>query len=124
VGSDHFLSIIYSAADLFVLPSLEEAFGQTALEALACGTPAVGFDAGGIPDVIQPGVTGMLAPAGDAGALAAAMAELLGDAELRGRLGKNGRALAVRDHALSVQASRYVALYEELVGAAAGPGAG
>lgn len=47
VIEEHFQSIIYSAADLFVMPSLQEAFGQTALESMACGTPVVGSDAGG-----------------------------------------------------------------------------
>lgn len=115
VGNDHFLSILYSAADLFVLPSLQEAFGQTALEALACGTPVVGFDAGGIPDVVRPGVTGLLAPTGDAGALAGAVATLLRDPERRATLGGNGRRIAVEEHGLAVQARRYAALYEELM---------
>lgn len=46
------LSLLYNVVDVFVTPSLAEAFGQTALEALACGTPVVGFNIGGIPDII------------------------------------------------------------------------
>src|SRR5690606_19576207 len=55
----------YSAADVFVIPSLAEAFGQTALEAMACGTPVIGFETGGIPDMVRPGDTGLLVPVGD-----------------------------------------------------------
>ena len=52
---------LYSAADVFVAPSREEAFGQTALESLACGTPCVGFDVGGLRDTILHKRTGYLA---------------------------------------------------------------
>lgn len=47
--------------DVFVSPSLAEAFGQTLLEAISCGTPVVGFNVGGIPDIIQHGYNGYLA---------------------------------------------------------------
>jgi glycosyltransferase involved in cell wall biosynthesis len=46
-------SLIYRAADVFVIPSLEEAFGQTALEAVACGTVVAGFAVGGIVDIVK-----------------------------------------------------------------------
>ena len=49
------LSTIYSAADVFVIPSLQESFGQTVIESLACGTPVVGFASGGIVDMVRPG---------------------------------------------------------------------
>ena len=68
--NDRFLAGVYSAADVFVIPSLQESFGQTVIESMACGTPVVGFDTGGIPDMVRPGVTGYLAPVGDAAALA------------------------------------------------------
>ncbi|MEM6822059.1 MAG: glycosyltransferase [Verrucomicrobiota bacterium] len=57
---DRLLALAYSAADFFVIPSKEEAFGQTSLEALACGTPVLGSNRGGIPDMIQPGINGSL----------------------------------------------------------------
>ncbi len=115
VEDDHVLAGVYSAADVFVIPSLQEAYGQTALEATSCGTPVVGFDAGGIPDVVRPGATGLLAPTGDAGELRAAIASLLGNPELRAALGAEGRRIAVAEHGLEVQARRYLALYEELL---------
>jgi glycosyltransferase involved in cell wall biosynthesis/O-antigen/teichoic acid export membrane protein len=81
-----------AGADLVVMPSLwPEAFGLTCLEALAAGTPVVASDVGGLPDLVEPGVTGELVPPGDPVALAGAIDRLLGDDERRERLGRAGR---------------------------------
>ena len=69
VESDELQALLYKAADLFVMPSLEEAFGQTALEAVACGTVVAGFHVGGIADIIQDGLNGILVNRGDVRAL-------------------------------------------------------
>jgi glycosyltransferase involved in cell wall biosynthesis len=114
ISDDRWLSLVYSAADVFVLPSLQEAFGQTALEALACGTPVVGFAVGGIPDIVRQGVTGLLVPPQDVVALRAAIAALLRDATGRAQMAANCRRIAVEEYALEVQAQRYVELYQQL----------
>ena len=57
---EYSLILLYNACDVFVMPSLAEAFGQTALEAISCGTPAVGFNVGGLPDIIKHKETGYL----------------------------------------------------------------
>jgi glycosyltransferase involved in cell wall biosynthesis len=54
------LTGIYSTADIFIIPSLYEAFGLTAVEAMACGTPVIGFNTGGIPDSVKKGISGWL----------------------------------------------------------------
>jgi glycosyltransferase involved in cell wall biosynthesis len=118
VASDHRLSGLYSAADVFVIPSLQEAFGQTVLEAMACGTPVVGFDAGGIPEMVKPGETGLLASCGDVAGLREAVLALLADGEARARMGASCRDRVVREHGLEVQARRYADLYRSLLGAA------
>ncbi len=114
VNYDRMLSVAYSAADVFVIPSLQESFGQTVTEAMACGTPVVGFDAGGIPDMVRPGVTGELAPVGDAAALAAAIAQVLADPDRR-QMGERCRQVAVDEYGLPLQAARYRDLYPALI---------
>ena len=119
VTDDHRLSVAYSAADVFVIPSLQESFGQTVTESMACGTPVVGFDAGGIPDMVRPGVTGELAPVGDANALADRIAEvLLNPVRWRQNAG-TCRRVAVDEYGLRLQAERYLELYQASVNAPA-----
>ena len=120
IGVDRLLSVVYSAADVFVIPSLQESFGQTVIESMACGTPVVGFDAGGIPDMVRPGLTGQLAPVGDTAALAAAIRQVLADPD-RDRMGRTARQVAVDEYALPLQASRYRDLYESVLNRTAPP---
>jgi glycosyltransferase involved in cell wall biosynthesis len=60
INNDFFQKLVYSAADVFVIPSVEEAFGQTLIEAMACGTASIGFNTGGIKDIIEDSVSGFL----------------------------------------------------------------
>ena len=85
---------LIGAADVFALSSADEALPIVVLEALALGTPVVSTDVGGIPDVVTDGETGLLVPPRDAPAMRAAVERLLGDADLRGRLGGAGRDFA------------------------------
>jgi glycosyltransferase involved in cell wall biosynthesis len=113
MDDDRRLALAYSAADLFVIPSREDNLPNTVVEALACGTPALGFAVGGIPELIRPGETGLLAPAEDAEALAAAMGRLLRDRDLRLRLAAQARSVAEREYGLTLHAARYRAIYAE-----------
>lgn len=120
VDEDRLLSLVYSAGDVFVIPSLQEAFGQTALEAMACGTPVVGFDLGGIPDMVVPGVTGALAEPHDASSLARVLADLLQDDVARVAMGHACRAKVLDHFTLKRQAVQYAALYTRLARAGHG----
>lgn len=73
------LAMLYSACDLFVGPSLEEAFGQVFVEAAACGTPAIGYPVGGVPEAITHGVTGLIATSVRPDSLADAIGSLYRD---------------------------------------------
>lgn len=102
-------------ADMFVLASEYESFGLSALEAMACGVPTVTTNAGGLPEVVQEGVTGLLAPVGDVPALATAMRTLLGDDALRLKMGAAARERAVRHFARDKILPRWHALYERVL---------
>jgi len=80
----------YVAADATVLPSYYESFGMVALEAMACGSPVVASRVGGLQTTVRHGVTGLLVPDHDPVSLAEAFTRLLGDADLRWRLGREG----------------------------------
>lgn len=115
IENDMILSLIFNAADIFVIPSLQEAFGQTALEAMACGTPVVGFDTGGIPDMVKPYETGLLAKVGDSYDLAEKIQWMLDNRVKREEMGKNCRTMVENEFRLDIQASRYLELYRNML---------
>jgi glycosyltransferase involved in cell wall biosynthesis len=84
-----------AAADAAVLPSDWENFPHAAVEALATGTPMIATAVGGVPEIVEPGVNGMLVAAGDREAMAAAMRSVAADPELRATLRAGARATAV-----------------------------
>ncbi|MFL6565882.1 MAG: glycosyltransferase family 4 protein [Burkholderiales bacterium] len=87
--SREFLKLYYNAADIFATTPWYEPFGITPLEAMACGTPVVGSDVGGIKYSVADGFTGALVPPHDPDALAASLAKLFSDPGLRKELGRN-----------------------------------
>ena len=119
IADERLMSMAFSAADVFVMPTRAEAFGQVVFEAMACGTPVVAFDVGGVPDMVRHEETGLLAPPEDATALGAAVTRVLDDHELRARLSRRCRQVAVEEYALDIQAQRYVEVYGDLLEASA-----
>ncbi len=85
--SEEALPAFYAAADVYVWPAVNEAYGVALLEAQAAGLPVVAGRVRGVPEVVRDGETGLLTPDGDDAAFAAALGRLLADAELRARLG-------------------------------------
>jgi glycosyltransferase involved in cell wall biosynthesis len=95
----------YRAMDMVVNASIiPESFGRTLLEAMSCGTPVVGPNAGGIPEFLRPGENGLLYEMGNAEALAEAILTLLRDPDLRRQLGAGGRRTALRRFSPAPQA--------------------
>lgn len=86
---------ILQAGDLFLLPSVAESFGLAALEALACGVPVLGYAAGGLPEVVEDGVSGILCPAGEPVCLGSLAAELLLDRARHARMREAARRRAL-----------------------------
>jgi glycosyltransferase involved in cell wall biosynthesis len=90
--SDERIVELYAEASVAVVPSLYEGFSLPAIEAMACGVPLVATTGGALPEVVgADGVTGLLVPPGDAGALAAALGRVLDDPVLAARLSFAGR---------------------------------
>ncbi|MCY8089829.1 glycosyltransferase family 1 protein [Bacillus sonorensis] len=89
------LSSIYASSDLFVFPSPTETFGNAGLEALACGTPVIGADAGGLKDFIQNGRTGFLAEPKNPEAFASHVLHVLSNASLKQRMEHEARSYAL-----------------------------
>ena len=114
IGNDHIKAIAYSAADLYVSPTRAEAFGLTLLESMACGTPLVTFNVGGVTETVRPGETGYLARPEDPEDLCAGITALLYDDTARLRAGERCRAIAVAEYSLELQVQRYLELYEQV----------
>jgi glycosyltransferase involved in cell wall biosynthesis len=115
INEDRLLALSYNVADLFVIPSLQDNSPNTVLESMACGIPIVGFETGGVPDMVREGVTGLLAPCNDVAALRAAIEDLIRKPSKREEMGLNCRREALREHSLVVQARRYAELYQSLL---------
>jgi glycosyltransferase involved in cell wall biosynthesis len=104
-------------ADVFALASRNEALGMAILEAMAARLPVVATAVGGVPEIVEPGITGELVPPGDDAGLAERLVPLLMDPEARRRMGLAG-ADAVRERTMEVTIRAYFDLYAELRGLA------
>ena len=104
----------YRAAAVSVIPSLEEGFGIPAAEAMGCEVAVVASDAGGLPEVVEDGVTGLVVPRGDSAALAQAIGSLLDDPERRRAMGQAGRARALRLFDWDRSAEQFEQIYREV----------
>ncbi|WP_182871026.1 glycosyltransferase [Rhodopirellula sp. JC639] len=117
VQDDRTRRLVYSAADAFVLPSTEDNLPLTGLEAMACGTPVIGFDAGGIPDYVIPGKTGLLANTGNAAQLANRLNTAIANPQAIQTMGDQARELILDQYQADTEAQRYIELYRSLVDA-------
>jgi glycosyltransferase involved in cell wall biosynthesis len=109
------LAVALSAADVFLMPSIQEAFGLMAVESMACGTPLIVAEGTALPDVIRVPQGGLAVPARDSVALAGALQHLLGDDGLRNRLRKQARQIVEQEYALPLYVQRHVNLYQEVI---------
>ncbi len=111
--------LLARAFDLFAMPSLDrEGLPKAVVEAMAQGVAPVVSDAGGLPELVEHGVSGLVVPAGDADALARAFSMLAGDAALRARLGAGARARIAGAFSLGATIEAVEALYIRLLGGA------
>lgn len=121
VGCVHFLghrrdsADLLNACDIFVLPARREGLGVSALEALAAGRPVVASRVGGLAEVVIDGECGLTVPPGDAPALARALERVLGDPELRARLGAAGPARVASGFLAEQMVASYEKLYRDVL---------
>lgn len=108
------LRVLYSAADVMVVPSLQEAFGQTASESMACGTPVVAFGATGLLDIVDHQQTGYLAQPFDTQDLANGINWVL-QHQSPDKLASNARQKVLENFESSLVASKYIDLYREVL---------
>jgi len=109
------LPYYYSAAEVVVMPSLYESFGMVALEAMACGTPVIASEVGGLGYLVQNDVTGFTVPDSDPSALCDKLSALLGDADLREAMGTSAAEYSL-DYAWEKIAGRILEVYMGLTG--------
>lgn len=107
------LACMYQRAAAVVVPSSGEGLGLVAVEAQLCETPVVAYDSGGLPDVVQDGVSGLLVGHRDVEALTAAIDRVLEDAALARRLGESGRERALARFSPEAAARAYASIYRE-----------
>ncbi|NES07417.1 MAG: glycosyltransferase, partial [Okeania sp. SIO2F4] len=115
LNDDISLALVYTATDVFVAPSVQEVFGLTVMEAIACGTPSIGFNIGGIPDIIDHQSNGYLARPFEIEDLAQGIAWILENPERHKKLSHNGRGKVKQEFTQEVQAQRYSSLFEEIL---------
>lgn len=109
------MALAYAAADVVVVPSLEDNLPNVAIEAIACGTPVVGFNVGGMPDIVRHQENGFLAEDRDATGLAAGIEWVLHDDDRYRALSRHARHVAEQDFDLQRQARTYHELYRRLI---------
>ena len=103
------------ALDLFVMPSEQEGLCTSLLDALTAGLPVIGSEIGGIPEIIEPERTGLLAPVGDSPALAAAITRLLADRALAAALAEAGREKVARHFSADAMVEGSLRVYRALL---------
>ncbi|MCG6919452.1 MAG: N-acetyl-alpha-D-glucosaminyl L-malate synthase BshA [Acidobacteria bacterium] len=116
LGTQQDIAEIAAMADVFLLPSELESFGLSALEAMACGVPVVGSDAGGLPEVVRHAESGFLLPVGDVEGMAARTIEILKDDERRRAMGEAARHRVESLFDADRVVSQYEAAYARVLG--------
>ena len=104
-----------NAADVFLMPSIAEAFGMMAVESIACGTPVIVFEGTALPSVIQAPRGGIAVPSRDWKALKGALEALINDTELYKNLVRNGLEIVSEEYTLDNYVARHLDLYNQLI---------
>lgn len=109
------MALALSAADIFLMPSIQESFGLMAVEAMACGIPVVVFEGSALPSIIKAPIGGIAVPAKKSDELANAIKLLLNDEELRLKIGAQARKLVESDYTDSLYIKKHIEVYENAI---------
>jgi glycosyltransferase involved in cell wall biosynthesis len=115
MNDDITLALAYSAADVFVAPSIQDNLPNTVMEAIACGTPSVAFEIGGMPDMIEHKQNGYLAKPYEIDDLAQGIAWVIENKERHQKLSTRARIKVEEEFTLEIQGNRYLSLYKEIL---------
>lgn len=115
IGGSRLKAVAYSAADLLLFPTRADNLPLVIMESLACGTPVVSFQTGGVPDMVRPGETGYLARPEDTSDFCNGVIELLEDDGSRGNMEKTCRRVVLNEYRLELQTQRYLKLYRGIL---------
>ncbi len=111
----HEMAAALSAADLFLMPSIQESFGLMAIEAMSCGLPVIVFEGSALPSVIKAPIGGIAVPAKDSIALSNAIINLLDNDEERLKIGAQARALVEAEYSDNLYADKHVEVYQTAI---------
>jgi glycosyltransferase involved in cell wall biosynthesis len=115
IEDDGAKAVVYSSADLLVFPTRADNLPLVLQESMACGTPMVSFNVGGVPELVRPGLTGYLAEPEDPDSLVKGIVQLLEDDNLRNKMSESCRSIALAEYPLEKQARSYIKLYESIL---------
>ena len=115
VSGDELKAICYNAADIFLFPTRADIWSLVVQESLACGTPCISFDVGGLTDLVRPGSTGLLVPFGNISMFQQSIVELIEDNEKRNTMSLKCREIVLKEYDIRLQANRYLSVYKNLV---------
>jgi len=115
LGNYSAIEDLLPCADSLLMPSASESFGLAALEAMSCAVPVICTNAGGLPELVEHGISGFCFEVGDTGAMAEAALNIIGNSELRKTMGAAARRTAVERFPTADVCARYVDIYERLI---------
>lgn len=115
IGGEPLKVVAYAAADISICPTRADNLPLVLQESMACGTPMVSFDVGGVPELVRPSLTGLLAKAEDTDDFSEKITHLLTDKTMRQRMANTCRETALAEYSIELQSKRYMSVYQELL---------
>ena len=113
--NEDYLALIYSAADLMIVPSRQESFGQTASEAMSCGTPVIAYNYSGLIDIVDNNENGILIDPYDYSEMSKSIIQILNQKDKLIEFGGNARKKALREWSYKIVSEKYKNIYMSLI---------